>query len=302
MPRHGARVVRGRGHGAAHERPLRLDQGRSRGAPRRRRPLHERGRLADGPGRLADDRLPAARRPPVLRRHVLPARGARRDALVPAGAGRHRRGLPRAPRRGRAPGRGARCDPAGGAARAAARGLQPHAGDAARRAADAARPARRAQRRIRPRPQVPAALGAHVPAAHAPAQRQRGGARDGAAHAQAHGRRRHPRPARRRLPPLRGRCDLARAALRADALRQRAARARLPGRLAGDRRRAVARGRRGHPRLPAARARARARRLRLGAGRRHRRRRGRDLHLDSRAAARRALRARTPRSPSAPGA
>ena len=106
---------------------------------------------------------------------------------------------------------------------------------------------------------------------------------------QAHGRRRHPRPARRRLPPLRGRCDLARAALRADALRQRAARARLSGGLAGDGRRAVARGGRGHPRLPAARARARARRLRLGAGRRHRRRRGRDVHVDARAAARRAL-------------
>ena len=52
----------------------------------------------------------------------------------------------------------------------------------------------------------------------------------------------------------------------------------------------LARGRRGHPRLPAARARARARRLRLGAGRRHRRRRGRDLHVDARAAARRARR------------
>ena len=211
-------------------------------------------------------------------------------------------GLPRAARRGRAPGRGARRDPAGGAARPAARGLHPHAGDAARRAAHAARPARRAQRRIRPRAQVPAALGAHVPAAHAPAQRQRGGARDGAAHAQAHGRRRHPRPARRRLPPLRGRCDLARAALRADALRQRAARARLPGRLAGDRRRAVARGRRGHPRLPAARARARARRLRLGAGRRHRRRRGPRPSPGLPSSCAPCSPRRMPRSPSAPGA
>ena len=47
--------------------------------------------------------------------------------------------------------------------------------------------------------------------------------------------RRHPRPARRRLPPLRGRRDLDGAALREDALRQRAARARLPARLAGSR-------------------------------------------------------------------
>ena len=42
--------------------------------------------------------------------------------------------------------------------------------------------------------------------------------------------RRHPRPARRRLPPLRGRRALARAALREDALRQRAARARRTSR------------------------------------------------------------------------
>ena len=45
------------------------------------------------------------------------------------------------------------------------------------------------------------------------------------------GRRRHPRPARRRLPPLRGRRPLARAALREDALRQRAAGARLRDRV-----------------------------------------------------------------------
>ena len=53
----------------------------------------------DRPGRLADDRLPDARRPPVLRRHVLPARAAHEHAGLPAGAGRGRR------RRG---GRGAR--------------------------------------------------------------------------------------------------------------------------------------------------------------------------------------------------
>ncbi len=42
--------------------------------------------------------------------------------------------------------------------------------------------------------------------------------------------------------------------LREDALRQRAAGPRVPARLAGDRRAAAARGRRGHARLPAARA------------------------------------------------
>ena len=58
------------------------------------------------------------------------------------------------------------------------------------------------------------------------------------------GRRRDARPARWRLPPLLDRCALARAALRADALRQRAARAGLPARLGADRRRALSRGRR----------------------------------------------------------
>ena len=46
--------------------------------------------------------------------------------------------------------------------------------------------------------------------------------------------RRHLRPGRRRLRPLQRRRDLDRPALREDALRQRAARARVPARLAGD--------------------------------------------------------------------
>ena len=44
VPRHGARVVRGRDDGGADERALRQRQGRSRGAARRRRALHGRGR------------------------------------------------------------------------------------------------------------------------------------------------------------------------------------------------------------------------------------------------------------------
>ena len=58
---------------------------------------------------------------------------------------------------------------------------------------------------------------------------------DGARDAARDGRRRHPRPARRRLSPLQRRRHLDGAALREDALRQRAARARLPARLAGRR-------------------------------------------------------------------
>ena len=62
---------------------------------------------------------------------------------------------------------------------------------------------------------------------------------DGARHPARDGRRRDPRPARRRLRPLQRRRRLDGAALREDALRQRAARARLPARLAGLRRAAA---------------------------------------------------------------
>ena len=90
----------------------------------------------------------------------------------------------------------------------------------------------------------------------------------------------HVRPGRRRLPPLLGRRPLARAALREDALRQRAARARVPARLARHRRRPLPRDRRRDDRVHAARAAPARGRLRLGAGRGHGRRRGPDVHVD----------------------
>ena len=71
----------------ADERALRLHQGRPRGAPRRRRDLHGRRPGDDRPRRLADERVPHARRRAVLRRHLLPARAAPRDAVLAAGAG-----------------------------------------------------------------------------------------------------------------------------------------------------------------------------------------------------------------------
>ena len=73
VPRHGARVVRGRRDRGADERAVRQRQGRPRGAARRRRDLHGGRPGHDRPRRLADDRVPHARRPPVLRRHLLPA-------------------------------------------------------------------------------------------------------------------------------------------------------------------------------------------------------------------------------------
>ena len=92
VSRHGARVVRGRGDGRGAERGLRRDQGGPRGAPRSRSALHGRGPGDDGQRRLADERVPDPRRPPVLRRHLFPGHAAPRAPLVPPGArGRARR-------------------------------------------------------------------------------------------------------------------------------------------------------------------------------------------------------------------
>ena len=91
---------------------------------------------------------------------------------------------------------------------------------------------------------------------------RRGEHADGAPHAALDGLGRHQRPGRRRLRALHRRRHLDRPALREDALRQRAARARVPARLAGQRRPAAAAHRRGDARVGAARdARARGRLL-----------------------------------------
>ena len=86
------------------------------------------------------------------------------------------------------------------------------------------------QRRLRRRAEVPARVGDRVPAARAASARWR------CATLRAMASRRDLRPGRRRLRALLGRRHLARPALREDALRQRAARPRLPARLAGHRR------------------------------------------------------------------
>ena len=117
VPRDGARVLRGRRDRRLHERALRQRQGRPRGAPRRRRPLHGGGAGDQRPGRLADDRLPRPRRRALLRRHLLPARRGPRHAELPHGDGSGRRRLRAPARRDRASGR-RRC------ARASARSAQ----------------------------------------------------------------------------------------------------------------------------------------------------------------------------------
>ena len=146
---------------ALHERALRQRQGRPRGAPRRRRPLHG-GRAGDQrPGRLADDRLPRPRGSPVLRRHLLPARRQPRDAELPDGDGGGRRRL-----RAAAATRSASRRRSTRARLAAVAAVEP--ATASRRDADAARagargPARTRRpraRRLRRRAEVPARLGA----------------------------------------------------------------------------------------------------------------------------------------------
>ena len=136
---------------------------------------------ADRLGRLADDRLPHARRPAVLRRHVLPERAARRAALVPGRARPGRRCLARA-----AGGGGA--TPRAAADRRSSRGPAPRG----RRRAAGPQPARRGGRTPwRPSfdaanggwgaaPKFPQPMAIELPAP-AGRRRRRAGAGDGSA-------------------------------------------------------------------------------------------------------------------------
>ena len=173
VPRHGARVLRGRRDRRAHERALRVRQGRPRGAPRRRRALHGRRAGHDRPRRLAAERLPHARAGAVLRRHLLPARaapwgcraGARCCGAV-AEAWETQREEIRAQGEQVAPRLAGRR--AARALRAAARRRR-----ARRRRRRAAPGLRQRQRRLGRRAEVPAGLGHRVPAARAASSRWR---------------------------------------------------------------------------------------------------------------------------------
>ncbi len=104
VSRDGAGVLRGPRDGRPHERALRLDQGGPRGAPGPRLHLHGRRAGDERPRWLAADGLPDAGRRAVLCRDLLSAGAAPRDAGVPAGPHRHRRGMARSPRGGDAAG------------------------------------------------------------------------------------------------------------------------------------------------------------------------------------------------------
>ena len=233
VPRDGARVLRGRRDRRAHEPRLRPREGRPRGAARRGRPLHGRGRRHDGTRRLADDRLPDARRAPLLRRDVLPARAQARDAELLAGAPGRLGGLQEPPPRPRAAGRRS-CRRHQAGERPGALGRAADERPPERSRAGASPLLRPPRGRLRPGAEVPGRVDDRAPPPPPRRQRRRGGALDGAPDPRPHGRGRDVRRARRRLPPLlRGR-PLARPALREDALRQRAARVGLSARVGRD--------------------------------------------------------------------
>ena len=195
VPCDGARVLRGRATAALMNEHFVPRQGRPRGAPRHRLGVHGRRRFAHGPRGLADDRLSHARRRAVLRRDVLPARAAARAAELPSAVAGDRRRVARAPLRHRARRRrdhGA----APPRSRTITRAADVVAADGRRARASAAVRSRVGW--VRTGAEVPAGLGARVPA---PPRRARARDED----ARRDGRRRHVRPRRRRLPPLLGR-------------------------------------------------------------------------------------------------
>ena len=171
-----------------------------------------------------------------------------------------------------------------------------HRRAARRRGRPARQGVRRHERRVRRRAEVPAAHEPALPAAPPPAHRRGDATWRSSGTRRGDGPRRHLRPARRRLRALLGRRSLDRAALREDAVRQRAAAAGLHAPVAADRRPAGAARRRRDRRVPGPRPRHPGGRLRLGAGRGHRRRRGADLRVDAGPADRGARRRRRRRA------
>ena len=247
-----------------------------------------------GPGRLADDRASSPRR--ASRSTAAPTSRPRRASagslrqLLTHGLARRRRGV-RGGGRGRS--RHARRRRGG---RPAARGRR-------RR-----RPGRRRDnlregfdagaRRVRRRPEVPAVDGRWSSCCATTSARARPTRWRWPADLRADGPRRDLRPARRRLRPLQRRRALGGAALREDALRQRAAAARSTRTCTGSP------ARRSPCAWPTRRPAFLLRDLRTAEGgfavrarRRHRRRRGHDLRLDPRPARRRARRRRTAPGP-----
>ena len=215
---------------------VRGDQGRSRGAARRRPGLHAAVQVYRSwparRGRLADVDVPDARRPPLLRRDVLPAQRPRRPAWALGRVGRvHEPGdqRPRSEKTRRPSGRRRRRKPArpGRLVAPASSSTRDWLEEAGTRwptsstpssAASASTPPTRAAQVSRAgEPALPARPASSRRAADAAGPRAMLHGLD----LRRDGPRRHPRPPGRRLSPLQHRPLLERPALREDALRQR---------------------------------------------------------------------------------
>ncbi len=157
--------------------------------------------------------------------------------------------------------------------------------DLERAVAQLASPVRPARRRVRWRTEVPTVDGPRVPAAPPRAHRGRASPGDGEPDARGDGTQRDVRPGRWRVRPVRRGRRVGRAALREDALRQRAAAAGLRPLVACDGGTAGAQGGRGDGGLPPHRPAHGGRGVRVLARRGHRRGGGADLRLDPRPAA-----------------
>ena len=273
VPRDGARVVRGRRRPRRHQRALRRDQGRPRGAPRRRRRLHGGDPGDDRPRRLADDRVPRPRTASRSTAAPTSRRPRARHALVPAAA------------------RGGRARPGASAGRRSRRGRRrdrrrasPGAALTVRRRGPPAAERPRRGRAVACAEQYDETRGGFGGAPKFPPSMVlefllRHHARTGDEQALAMAERPCEAMARGGIYDQLGggfarySVDdaLGGAALREDALRQRAAAAGLHPPVAGDRLGAGPPGRPGDRRLHAARAAHAGGRLRLRAGRRHRR-------------------------------
>ena len=154
---------------------LRVDQGRPRGAARRRPRLHDVRAGDDRRGRLADDGLPDARAEAVLRRHLLSADVAVGPARLHGPARRDRARVERRSRRAstRRPAELTRAAAGGDRhrrprRRRVGRSPAPTRSTTARRAVPEAFD--RAARRLRRGAEVPASVGTAVPAARARAR------------------------------------------------------------------------------------------------------------------------------------
>ena len=224
VPRDGPRMLRGRRGGRRDEPAIRQHQSRSRGTSRRRLDLHGRSAGDEWPWWLADDRLPDARRPPVLRRNLLPEA----ELLEPDGGDRRRVGQPA--RRCASERRGVgRCHQAHRVDRAGRR-------SARQRCAQSGGPT---TRRIVRRNVGRLRRGSEVPVDDEPRPgvaglraRPSGRCEDNRHHiTRRDGERWNVRPHRRWLRPLLGRREVAGASLREDALRPGVADPCLPARL-----------------------------------------------------------------------